>query len=156
MSKKERQSKCEQTWAEIFFSYINDKYNFDYQIKSPPNQISAIDVIGISKSGKFPELKTELTQALLFEDSKNGIAHLDCDQVENRIDEKIAYYNKKLINLTDKILLIQGHINYVDMKCDIIQLRKKYITAPFKGIYYIKCPDYNKNNSFVMSIKNAF
>lgn len=156
MTKEERKSKFEQTWAEIFFSYINDKYNFDYQTKSLPNQISAIDVIGISKSGKFPELKTELTQALHFDISRNGIVHLDCDQVENRIDEKIVYYNKKLINLTDKILLIQGHIDYVDMEYDIIQLRKKYISAPFKGIYYIKCPDYNKNNSFIMSIKNAF
>ena len=63
MNNEERQSNFEKKWAEIFFSYINNKFNFDYQAKSLPNSIQATDVLGISISGEYPKLKTELTQA---------------------------------------------------------------------------------------------
>lgn len=156
MNREERQSRFEKTWAEIFFYHINKKYKFDYEAQALPNSIQATDVIGLSKSGKFPKLKLELSQATLKEFSEKDIIIFDCDQVENCIDKKIKKYTERLVNVDDIILLVQGHISLDVIKYDIMKLIKKYNSAPFKGIYYVYPPSYKQNNSFVMEIKKAF
>lgn len=63
ISREENQSEFERKWAEIFFSHINNQYNFDYYAKSLSNNVQAIDVMGISKGGNYHELRLELTEA---------------------------------------------------------------------------------------------
>lgn len=164
ISRQEQQSKFEKKWAEIFFSHINNQHNFDYQAKSLPNNVQVIDVMGISKGGNYQELRLELTEAKKWipeelnftkEDINNDFGYFDNNQVQQSIDRKIKKYNKKLIDVSSVILLVQGSLSYDWMENCIVQLKKKYIFASFKGIYYV-CPDSTKNDSFVMEIKNAF
>lgn len=164
MKKEEKKSEIEKKWAKIFFSFINKKYNFDYSAKSLPNTIPVVDVEGVSISGKFPKLKTELTLAIEWapeelgltkKNIKSGFGYFDNNQIQNSIDKKICKYNKKRIDINGVILLIQGKLNYNWMNDYIIKLKEKNISSPFKGIYYIYLDD-TKNTSFVLSIKKAF
>ena len=85
----------------------------------------------------------------------DGFGFFDNNQIQNSIDRKIKKYNKRQINVSDVILLVQGLLSDNWMKNDIIQLKEKNISAHFKGIYYIY-PGDTKNASFVLDIKKAF
>lgn len=165
MKQKDRLKKFEKQVAEIFLRNINLEQNTDYKAIPAVDYEPALDIIADSNSGKFADLKLEITQVREYDNIINKIVHqkqelakvvfFDCDQIQARIDEKIKQYKNKKINISDRILILEGSLGHcwmMDIKEDLV---RKNILNPFRGIYYIEIKG-TDSEEFVLAIKDAF
>ncbi len=152
LTQEERKAASEMAWAEIFLEYFNKEYKCDYRASSILN-VPATDVVAESNSGSFPSLKLELTEANRLDSIKDGGRVFDNDNVLLAIQEKERKYRKAGVNISDAILLVQGHLTKDWMEDVITELRSRYQNSFFMGIYYV-CPGGLEEASFVMEIKS--
>jgi len=152
----------ELVWAEIFCSYINERFAWDYQMVAGgvfkiPENYPDIDVVLVSPSGKenlFLQLRRDLKDIEFINIDGKRTPFFSAGEIEHSINEKQKKYEKQGRDIRNVILLIQGGgIPYLEMK-----LWMRDVCIPkntFRGIYYIS-PRSLMNEQFVFSALGGF
>lgn len=155
----------EQIWSKVFVSKINEEQGFDYEVVVEPEEMSPIDVMAISKSGKFPQLKLQLTFAIETPFIAYPPMASDYTKVptQRAIDKKIEKYGNQQVDMSDIILLVQGYMSSKAVKFSFADSSfKEYAHYPFKGIYYVSPPMFSGETNeqlqggVLVTIKDAF
>jgi hypothetical protein len=166
MYNEETKRNNEHVWATVFITNINAIFDFDYYLIPERGEKSPVDMYAKSRSGKFKELKLQLTHAVElpfvnYEEAKS--ANYSRQPTIDAIERKYEKLHRQGANISELILVIQGYMNQ-DTACAVFsdESFSKYTEYPFAGIYYVAPymlsgdSDESLQNGYIVAIKEAF
>lgn len=166
MYSEETKRNNELVWASVFIHEINEQNQFDYTLVPERGEESFVDLYAVSQSHKWATLKLQLTYAVelpFIAYEQPSSADYSGKPTMEAIERKFHKLSHQEVDMSDLILVIQGYMNrQTAEKVFAAQEFDKYLSYPFKGIYYVAPAmmsadtDESLQEGFIVPIKGAF
>lgn len=153
-------------WASVFVHEINRQNNFDYTLFPERGENSPVDLYAVSQSQSLPDLRLQLTHAvevpfMAYEHPTS--ADYSKQPTIDAIEKKYEKLRHSGVDLEGLILIIQGYMNQETAEKVFADVAfEKYLSYPFKGIYYVAPPmmsgetHESLQEGYIVAIKGAF